>query len=47
MPSGVGQALSIVGALVVGQAAVDAKMVAAPMTVVVGLTGITSLLVPK
>lgn len=47
MPSGVGQALSIVGALVVGQAAVDAKMVAAPMTIVVGLTGITSLLVPK
>lgn len=47
MPTGIGQALSIVGALVVGQAAVDAKMVAAPMIIVVALTGITALLVPK
>lgn len=47
MPSGVGQALSIVGALVIGQAAVEAKLVAAPMIIVVGLTGITSLLIPK
>ena len=47
MPSNIGQALSIVGALVIGQAAVDAKLVAAPMIIVVGLTGITSLLVPK
>ena len=47
MPSNVGQALSIVGALVIGQAAVEARMVAAPMIIVVGLTGITGLLVPK
>jgi Bacillus/Clostridium GerA spore germination protein. len=47
MPTGVGQALSIVGALVIGQAAVDAKLVAAPMIIVIGLTGITGLLVPK
>ena len=47
MPSNIGQALSIVGALVIGQAAVDAKLVAAPMIIVVGLTGITNLLVPK
>ncbi len=47
MPSNVGQALSIVGALVIGQAAVEAKMVAAPMIIVVGITGITNLLVPK
>ena len=47
MPSNVGQALSIVGALVIGQAAVAAKMVAAPMIIVVGITGITNLLVPK
>lgn len=47
MPSGVGQALSIVGALVIGQAAVDAKMIAAPMIIIVALTGITALLVPK
>ncbi len=47
MPTGIGQTLSIVGALVIGQAAVTAKLVAAPMIIVVGLTGITSLLVPK
>ena len=47
MPTHVGQALSIVGALVVGQAAVEAKLVAAPMIIVVALTGITSLLIPK
>lgn len=47
MQSNVGQALSIVGALVVGQAAVEAKLVAAPMIIVVALAGITSLLVPK
>ncbi len=47
MPTDIGQALSIVGALVIGQAAVDAKLVAAPMIIVVATTGITSLLVPK
>ncbi|MEM1483263.1 spore germination protein [Oscillospiraceae bacterium PP1C4] len=47
MPSNVGQALSIVGALVIGQAAVEAKLVASPMIIVVATTGITSLLVPK
>lgn len=47
MPSNIGQPLSIVGALVIGQAAVDAKLVAAPMIIVVALTGITGLLVPK
>ena len=47
MPGNIGQALSIVGALVIGQAAVEAKMVAAPMIIVVALTGICALLVPK
>lgn len=47
MPSTIGQALSIVGALVIGQAAVEAKLVAAPMIIVIALTGITGLLVPK
>jgi len=47
MPSNVGQALSIVGALVIGQSAVEAKMVAAPMIIIVALTGITNLLVPR
>ncbi|NLO46746.1 MAG: spore germination protein [Clostridiales bacterium] len=47
MPTGVGQALSIVGALVIGQAAVEAKLVAAPMIIVVAFTGITKMLLPK
>ncbi len=47
MPSKIGQALSIVGALVIGQAAVEASLVAAPMIIVVASTGITGLLVPK
>lgn len=47
MPSNVGQAMSIVGALVIGQAAVQARLVAAPMIIIIAFTGITSLLVPK
>lgn len=47
MSSGIGQALSIVGALVVGQAAVEAKIVSAPMIIVVAATGITGLLLPR
>ena len=47
MPSKIGQALSIVGGLVVGQAAVEAKIVSAPMVIVVAFTGITGLCVPK
>ncbi len=47
MPSNLGQALSIVGALVIGQAAVEARLVAAPMIIIVAITAITSLLIPK
>ena len=47
MSENIGQALSIVGALVIGQAAVEAKLVAAPMIVVIGLTAISSLVVPR
>ncbi len=44
IPTSIGQAVSIVGALVLGQAAVDARVVSAPMVIVVGITGITTLL---
>jgi len=47
IPVAIGQAVSIVGALVLGQAAVDARIVSAPMVIVVGITGITSLLNPR
>jgi len=47
MPTNIGQALSIVGALVIGEAAVQAHLVAAPMIIVVSITGIASLVIPK
>jgi spore germination protein KA len=47
IPSVVGQTISIVGALVIGQAAVDAKLVSAPMIIVAAMTGITSFATPK
>lgn len=46
MPGMMGQALSIVGALVIGQAAVQAKLVSATVIIIVALTGITGLMVP-
>ncbi|HWI61558.1 MAG TPA: spore germination protein [Symbiobacteriaceae bacterium] len=47
MPKQIGQAISIVGALVIGQAAVQAGIVSAPMVIVVSLTGLASFVVPK
>jgi len=45
MPRSLGQAVSIVGALVIGQAAVSAGLVGAPMVIVVAATAIASFLV--
>ena len=42
-----GTALSIVGGLVIGQAAVEAKIVSAPMLIVVALSGIAGLMIPR
>ncbi len=47
MAQGVGHALSIVGGLVVGQAAVDAGIISTPMLIVVALSGISGLMIPK
>ncbi len=47
MQQSVGHALSIVGGLVVGQAAVDANLVSAPLLIVVALSGISGLIVPR
>lgn len=47
LPATIGQTISIVGALVIGQAAVEARLISAPMVIVVSLTGITSYLIPK
>lgn len=44
MPSNIGQALSLVGALVIGQAAVEANIISAPMVIVVAGTAISGLI---
>jgi len=47
LPKQVGAAVSIVGALVIGQAAVQAGLVSAPMVIVVAITGISSFMMPR
>lgn len=47
MPKQIGQAMSIVGALVIGQAAVQAGIISAPMVIVVSATGIASFTFPR
>ncbi len=47
LPKTIGQTVSILGALVVGQAAVEAGIVSAPMVIVVAITGIASFTIPR
>lgn len=47
MPRSVGQALGVVGALVLGQAAVAAGIVSPLMVIIVALTAITSFIIPN
>ncbi|WP_373228755.1 spore germination protein [Cohnella sp.] len=47
MPRQVGQAVSIVGALVIGQAAVEAGIISAPVVIIVATTGIASFTIPR
>lgn len=47
MPRAVGQAVSIVGALVIGQAAVEAGIISASMVIVVSLTAIANFVFPS
>src|SRR5690606_2986590 len=46
LPRAVGQAVSIVGGIIIGQAAVQAGLISAPVVVVVALTGIASFSAP-
>lgn len=46
MPRPIGQAVSIVGALILGESAVAAGLVGAPTVIVIAMVGITSFLVP-
>lgn len=45
MPRPIGQAVSIVGALVLGEAAVNAGIVSAPAVIVIGISGISGFIV--
>ncbi|WHY89232.1 spore germination protein [Neobacillus cucumis] len=47
LPKQVGAAVSIVGALVIGQAATSAGLVSSPMVMVVAITGVASFLMPR
>lgn len=47
LPQIVGQAVGILGALVIGQAAVEAGIVSAPTVIVVSITGIASFTIPR
>lgn len=47
MPKAVGSAVSIVGALVIGQSAVQAGIVSAPVVIIVATTGIASFAIPR
>ncbi|MFZ5753254.1 MAG: spore germination protein [Bacillota bacterium] len=47
LPRPVGSAISIVGALVIGEAAVSAGLIGAPMVIVIALTAIASFVVPS
>ena len=47
LPKQIGAAVSIVGALVIGQAAVQAGLVSAPMVIVVAVTGTASFMIPR
>lgn len=47
MPSFSGTAISVVGGLVLGSAAVDARIVSAPVVIIVALTAVTGLTTPK
>lgn len=47
LPQVVGQAVGILGALVIGQAAVEAGIVSAPTVIMVSITGIASFTIPR
>lgn len=47
MPKAVGQAISVVGALVLGQAAVEAGLVSTPMVIMIAITAVSSFTIPS
>ncbi len=47
LPVAVGSTISFVGAVVIGDAAVNAKFVSAPIVIIVAVTGLSNFLIPK
>jgi spore germination protein len=47
LPKQIGQAISIVGGLVIGQAAVQAGLISAPVVIIVSITGISMFTIPR
>jgi len=47
MPKYIGGAITIVGTLVLGDAAVNARLVSAPVVIITAITGISSLMLPQ
>ncbi|MDF2962720.1 MAG: GerA spore germination protein, partial [Paenibacillus sp.] len=47
LPKAIGSAVSIVGALVIGEAAVQAGFISAPIVIIVASTGIASFAIPR
>ncbi|MFC5648686.1 spore germination protein [Paenibacillus solisilvae] len=47
LPKQIGQAVSIVGALVMGQAAVQAGLISPPVVIIVSITGIAAFTIPR
>ncbi|NLL39793.1 MAG: spore germination protein [Clostridiales bacterium] len=47
LPKAVGSAITIVGALIIGEAAVNAGIVSAPAVIIVALTAVTSFIIPN
>ncbi|MDD9268480.1 spore germination protein [Paenibacillus sp. GCM10023248] len=47
LPKQLGSAISIIGALVIGQAAVEAGIISAPVVIIVSITGIAAFTIPR
>jgi spore germination protein KA len=47
MPASIGQTLGVAGAIVIGTSVVEAKIISAPIIIIVALAGITGLMIPR